>query len=160
MIQNKQTKDNCSIIPHFIGGSGQPCYPVTENYARSVLLIHKPWCPGNMSGIDGDVIAKFTSFLISTKCPACVKISFERVKARYITKMSHYEAVSGKMVDDGDEIDDNNLDDFTKDILSSVGSLAAKANGCVKTDAGYVFDRGIDHKWDEVVEEVRNQING
>ena len=54
------------------------------------------------------------------------------------------------------EIDDNNLDDFTKDILSSVGSLAAKANGCVKTDAGYVFDRGIDHKWDEVVEEVRN----
>jgi hypothetical protein len=160
MIQNKQTKDNCSIIPHFIGGSGQPCYPVTENYARSVLLIHKPWCPGNMSGIDGDVIAKFTSFLISTKCPACVKISFERVKARYITKMSHYEAVSGKMVDDGDEIDDNNLDDFTKDILSSVGSLTAKANGCVKTDEGYVFDRGIDHKWDEVVEEVRNQING
>lgn len=32
-----------TIIPHWIGGRGQPTYPVTHDYARMTLLVHKPW---------------------------------------------------------------------------------------------------------------------
>jgi len=36
-----------NIIPHFVGGSGQPCYPVSESYARTTLLINRPWSDHN-----------------------------------------------------------------------------------------------------------------
>eukprot|EP00978_Attheya_sp_CCMP212_P006514 scaffold15011_cov59-Attheya_sp.AAC.4 len=73
--------------------------------------------------------------------------------------MSHYEAVLGKMVDDGDVIEDDNLDDVTQDILSSVGSLTAKADDCVETDKGYIFDKGLKHAWDKEIEKVPDSDN-
>ena len=148
MKKKGQTKEQCTIIPHFIGGSGQPCYPVNENYARSILLIHKPWCPKNMNGIDKNVIAKFIEFLDSSLCPSSVKISYERVKARHETKMTHFECVSGDILDDEDIVEDDNLDCTTKDILASIGSLTAKAQDYVETDSGYTFDRGTSFAWD------------
>jgi hypothetical protein len=36
-------KSEISIIPHYVGANGQPKYPVTKEYAMSVLLVYKPW---------------------------------------------------------------------------------------------------------------------
>ena len=31
------------IVPHYVGGSRQPTYPVTKQYARAELIRHLPW---------------------------------------------------------------------------------------------------------------------
>ena len=30
-------------IPHFVGASSTPVYPITESYALSMLILHRPW---------------------------------------------------------------------------------------------------------------------
>jgi len=42
-IKNQSPKKGREYVPHYVGGSGQPVYPVTENYARIELMKHKPW---------------------------------------------------------------------------------------------------------------------
>ena len=63
-------------------------------------------------------------------------------------KRTHFECVSGDILDDEDIVDDDNLDCTTKDILASIGSLTAKAQDYVETDSGYTFDRGTSFAWD------------
>jgi len=41
-MKNQSSKKGREYVPHYIGGSGQPVYPVTENYARIELMKHKP----------------------------------------------------------------------------------------------------------------------
>jgi hypothetical protein len=33
-MKNQSSKKGREYVPHYVGGSGQPVYPVTENYAR------------------------------------------------------------------------------------------------------------------------------
>jgi hypothetical protein len=98
LYQDRKKKRNyqkCSI-PHFVGGSSQPRYPVTEEYARSSLLIYKPW-KGTLkhpTQLDKSYIEEFEQFLQSEDCPDAVKIPYERMKQRYISKTQHYEPTS------------------------------------------------------------------
>ena len=147
-------KEGRNIIPHFIGGSGQPCYPVSESYARHILLVHKPWCPRNLDEIEKDVISKFIVFLNSSECPSCVKISYERVKARYESKLTHHETIASSIDNTDDLGEDDNLDATTKDILASIGSLSAKAGDLVETENGYKFERGITFSWENTIHDV------
>ena len=38
-VERRTTKK--TVIPHWVGGRGQPTYPVTHDYARMTLLVHK-----------------------------------------------------------------------------------------------------------------------
>jgi hypothetical protein len=39
-MKNQSSKKGREYVPHYIGGSGQPVYPVTANYARIELMKH------------------------------------------------------------------------------------------------------------------------
>ena len=43
VTKNKNKSQYKEIIPHYVGGSGQPTYPITVNYARIKLMKHRPW---------------------------------------------------------------------------------------------------------------------
>ena len=43
-IKNKgEKRKRGSIIPHFVGINGTPKYPVTADYAKHQLIVHRPW---------------------------------------------------------------------------------------------------------------------
>ena len=72
-------------IMHISGLNGNPVYPVSYDYARSVLIFYKPW-----SGINKDllkdrsqVITEFNEFVNSSDCPISVKQAYTRAKLRY-----------------------------------------------------------------------------
>jgi hypothetical protein len=44
LSRNKNKKENKKIIiPHYVGSKCLPTFPPTKDYARSVLLLYKPW---------------------------------------------------------------------------------------------------------------------
>jgi len=83
-IKNGDKSGNTSrtYIPHFVGGSGQPKFPVTQSYARTVLLVHKPWSIRNPLPKDENFIEMFNNFLKEDNCPASVKIGYARAQLR------------------------------------------------------------------------------
>ena len=76
-------------IPHFVGVCGAPRYPVTKDYARHTLIVHKPWreYPSN----DTDWISEFNAFIHSPQCPLSARMAYQRVMKRYIDKTTHLE---------------------------------------------------------------------
>jgi len=78
-VSKRQKKE---YVPHYVGGSGQPIYPITENYARIELTKHKPWCSTHCLPSQEQMIEEFDRFLIDPECPTTVKLSFERAKLK------------------------------------------------------------------------------
>ena len=77
MIKNKSPKQAREYVPHYVGGSGQPVYPVTDNYARIELMKHKPWSSENDLPPLTKTIEEFEHFLQDPICPITVKLSYE-----------------------------------------------------------------------------------
>lgn len=75
-------------LPHFVGINGIPKYPVTDDYARHVLIVHKPWreYPSKLNWKK-----EFEKFINSNICPISAKMDYERVMSRYVDKMTSYE---------------------------------------------------------------------
>ena len=67
------------IIPHYLGGKSVPVYPPTDEYARSVLFLYKPW-HGSFQETDRSYLLEFKKFIISEECPLKVKIAYNRVR--------------------------------------------------------------------------------
>jgi len=80
--KEKLRSNTKEIIPHFVGGSGQPVFPVSQSYARTVLLVYKPWSNKNPLPKEDCYIATFNDFLNDQKCPASVKIGYARAEIR------------------------------------------------------------------------------
>jgi len=74
------------VVPHYVGGSGQPKYPVTRGYARATLIQHYPWSKSSPLPPEEDYISIFNNFFESSDCPASVKLAFERAKLRFYLK--------------------------------------------------------------------------
>ena len=73
-----ERNESITCIPHFVGGSGQPTYPVTQNYARTVLLIHSPWNEKDRPNPHQNWVSVFNEFIETSTCPQSVKIAYER----------------------------------------------------------------------------------
>lgn len=82
------------IIPNFIGGSGQPKYPVTKEYARTTLLIHRPWINGVPTYFEDfkSCIDEFKRFVNSDICPSSVKSTYDTVRRAFYRKTEEVTA--------------------------------------------------------------------
>ena len=95
------------IIPNFVGVSGTPTFPVTETYARHVLIVYKPRreYPKKM-----DWIFEFNNFINSKHCPDSARMGYERVMRRYYDKMMHYDPKSSQPDHSKNPVSDDDLD--------------------------------------------------
>ena len=93
IITQNRDPSKKQIIPHFVGISGSPKYPVTEEYARHTIIVHKPW---RNYPKDLDWISEFEFFINSKNCPPTAAIPYQRVMRRYIDKMTHYEPIASR----------------------------------------------------------------
>ena len=71
---------NCKYIPHYVGASSQPVYPPSQNYAKSIILLHTPWI--RRFDTNQDFVSIFSHLIEIRQLPDFVLIPFCRVKAR------------------------------------------------------------------------------
>ena len=88
-LKNNNDPTKKKIIPHFVGVNGAPKYPVTHDYARHTLIVHKPW--RTYPSPQTNWIDEFETFIHSPECPVSARVGYERVMRRYIDRMTHYE---------------------------------------------------------------------
>jgi len=62
LVKNKSSRQGREYVPHYVGGSGQPIFPVSENYARIELTKHKPWSINEPLPLSEDIINIFEGF--------------------------------------------------------------------------------------------------
>lgn len=128
------------IIPNFVGLSGTPCYPVTSEYARHTLIVHRPWreYPKNR-----EWIAEFNMFINSPEAPKSAKLTYQRVMQRYIDKLTHYEAKAHTVDHSGNPIlpEDEELMHLT--------GLKATDEYDPEDALFHKLEKGMDYKWDK-----------
>lgn len=141
--RKQRTNVSWSIIPHYVGGRSQPTYPVTEGYARSVLIIHRPWHASDKREKENEShIPDFEAFLGSNDCPDTVSIPYERVKNRYLKKTTNKEAVA-------EPITTRPVPEDESDVQDLLDIAATFCEGANSEDTTYNFDRGLDYDWGE-----------
>ena len=109
------------IIP--TGLNGNPVFPVSSSYARTVLLLHKPWSKSNPLGFESGgmvgLFPEFYQFLKSDLCPLNVRLDYASAKEKYDRGLRFLEVTN----DNGKSSsgDDSNVDD--PDLLMYVDAL-------------------------------------
>lgn len=127
------------VIPHFVGISGTPTFPVTESYARHVLIVYKPWrvYPKNL-----DWINEFDNFINSRKCPASARMGYERVMRRYHDKMMHYDPKASDP--------DHSKNPTSDDDLDLLALLSLNQPNFTDAESALLkgLDLGLEYEWD------------
>lgn len=144
-VRKKYGKDTI-IIPHYVGANGQPKYPPTMEYARSVLIVHKPWGDNKPKKRDGakEWITEFEEFVQLDECPEFVKLEYARVKERAQSKRP--EAVAGEECYD-DEVKAD-VDDEVKDLLSIITTKTISSDPFLNVNE-FKINRGLHHNWSQ-----------
>ena len=138
--ESKQGKK--PAIPHFIGVSGDPVFPVTESYARHVLIVYKPWqkYPDQKSWkYDFDI------FINGKDCPACARLPYNRVVQRYYDGLQFCDPKSSKI-----DHSLNNIDEDDELLLQLVGLKGNADISCFSEIAGH--EKGANFDWNKVSE--------
>ena len=143
--KQRRQKNAPKVIPHYVGGSSYPVYPASLSYARSVLLIHKPWHRKFETNVTRDCLKDFNEFIMSPQCPMKVKIAYECIKHRVITSSVHAEATSQVETVNYAEFS-LDIDKETADAVAISSTLNVDDNGD-DNDSGFQFDIGLDHNW-------------
>jgi hypothetical protein len=106
-VHREQIEGKKPVIPHYVGVSGHPCFPVSEQYARHVLVCYKPWrtYPNQKNWKE-----EFNTFINSPLCPKSARLTYDRVLQRHFegTKFVDLKAstvdYSGNPVSEEDRI--------------------------------------------------------
>lgn len=133
-------KPKTYILPNFVGLSGTPCYPVSSEYARHTLIVHRPWRV-YPNGIDW--IGEFNQFINSSVAPKAAKLTYQRVMQRHIDKMTHYDAKAHSVDHSGNPVSEED-----QDIMFLAG---LKANDEFDPDDAIFqnLEKGVDYAWDK-----------
>lgn len=138
-ITNNTDPNAKLMIPNFVGVNGSAVFPVTENYARHVLIAYRPWreYPANL-----EWKAEFEQFINSPTCPLAAQLPYRRVMLRHIEKMTHYQPKNATP-----DHSKNPIDPEDEEFMTLCG---LKTSDDVDHDTAVLqsIDRGLDYKWD------------
>lgn len=129
-----------SSVPHFTGINGQPVFPVTEEYARHVLIVYKPWrdYPKSTSWK-----SEFKTFIHSAQCPPSCKLSYDRVVQRFYDGTTYAESKTNEQSYAGNTMTEEDKQTL---ILAGLGNTqVADTDGLDVTR----IHRGLTHPWDK-----------
>ena len=126
------------IVPNFAGINGTPKFPVTDDYARHTIIVHKPWrtFPANIPWK-----AEFENFINGPTCSTSARLAYERVMRRFYDKMTHYEPKSASV-----DHSHNPVSEDDNDIMTLVG-LDAKEASTYESHLLQTMERGLDFEW-------------
>ena len=146
----KLTKHRVSI-PHPVGLSGKPIFPLTQEYAKCALLMHKPWTSTKPLLFEkkGDVTAveEYLAYIQDDKCSLHLKTTYEIALAMYIRDQCYVD------INDVRQYDSDDLDSDTEDIINAYGSKTAEAPDNDE------FDFGLSHDWSQS-QNIQRDVTG
>lgn len=132
------TKKN--VVPHFVGICGSPTYPVSENYAKQTLVIHKPW---RIYPTSDNWIKEFNNFINHPDAPVSATVPYQRAMQRYYAKTQFVEPVASKP-----DLSSRGISEETQELLDLVG-MAHTDNLDYDAQLLQSLDRGLNYHWDK-----------
>jgi hypothetical protein len=131
-------------IPMFTGARCEPVYPVTDAYARGVLLIYYPWHGRFMDDSKSENFIQIFKTWITDKlrCPSVVRLGYERAK-----RLKFSKEPTCKTADIEYEAMVVQPDEETQDLVDLVSTIFAKDDPASGT--GSPLDFGRDHNWSQ-----------
>jgi hypothetical protein len=137
IIHRQNVMGKKPAIPYYVGVKGYPTYPVTEGYARHVLIVYKPWrqYPNQASWLD-----EFNAFVNSSRCPKSATLSYNRVMRRYYDGTQFLEPTASASTCDSKMTDD----DAMVLLLAGLGLGDGEKYNDLDMDQ---IKRGIDFNW-------------
>lgn len=147
LVKNGKGGNQKEFVPHYVGGGGQPTYPISLNYARVELLKHRPWSKYYPlpTLTDDNTLNIFEEFRNSDQCPLSVNIALERVKNRKERQKRGYVEPTSEDVEVSQAIHPD-MDNETKDVVNATNHLMDTTNVFASMeDDG--FDIGRNYDW-------------
>jgi hypothetical protein len=140
-----------TIIPHFVGMSSSPTYPVTIAYARATLIIHMPWRePIFHTMPDTECINTFEQLVHSDSFPRSVKLAYNKERCRYYENTTYLEPIQRLECYDHDE------HQIAKEELELIRLMTSISTNVQKTlnIRGLEYDRGLTYDWSQRISQV------
>lgn len=155
IIKNNSSEEpKKEFIPHYVGGGGQPSYPISINFARTEMIKHIPWHKNNPlpTLTEANYIKLFNNFKESQYCPTSVSIAIERAQNRVQNYQKGIkEPVSEETIESQPINNYINLD--TQDLLKTSTNLRETINIFEKLEQ-QGLDIGKQYKWDKRIYKV------
>lgn len=129
-----------ALIPHYVGVCGTPKFPVTTDYAKHQLIVHKPWRSYPTSD---DWIAEFNCYINSPDASITAKLTYQRVHARFLSNTQHCQPTA-----DTYDHSKNPIDCSDKELLDLLG-IHNPAEGEIDDSILQHLDKGINFNWDK-----------
>lgn len=142
-VKNQASGDMLSKhqIPHFMGVQGYPCFPVSQAYAKQVLLVYKPWYGDYPKFTDWK--QEFDEFINSKHCPASARMTYDRVMQRHFDKTKFCEPKSHEPKYSLDNADPDDANDLLLVGLNGHSDGDDHESHLLKN-----LERGINYEWD------------
>ena len=152
-VNNRNEHDNI-VIPHFIGMTSTPTFPVTASYARATLIIHKPWRQAYFHKLtDTDCIQQFAKSIKDKTFPASVIMTYEKVKIQHSEDRTYVEPVQRT---ETFESDDHGITQEEAELIRLMSSLTANMGKSVNIK-GAEYSRGTDYDWSKRIYNVSSK---
>lgn len=126
-------------VPHYTGIMSTPTYPVTEEYARHVLIVYKSW---REYPSQTEWKRNFDDFIRSSNCPVSCRLHYDRVVQRHFEGTKFAEVTAGTA-------------EHNKNTTLEEDEIALALVGCngredLQLHDWNGIDKGIHFKWDQL----------
>lgn len=139
-VHREQILRKHAAIPHYVGVGGYPCFPISEGYARHVLVVYKPWSTyPNQKEWKRD----FNIFINSPSCPRSARLTYDRVMQRYYMRTTFVDPKASVVDYSGNPI---SQEDEAALLLTGLGADSTSNFGQDLLDG---IERGLDYQWDK-----------
>lgn len=127
-----------SYVPHYVGVKGHPTFPVSQGYARHVLIVYRPWrtYPALLQWQ-----SEFQSFINSRRCPLSAKLTYKRVVQRYYDGTKFVEPTSSQPSQGNNLLSDSDEEAL---LLAGLGQLPVEAMHSYDLTS---IKKGVDFLW-------------
>ena len=96
-VNKRKINSNRLVISHFVGPNTWSMWPVTEEYAKCMLKIYKPW-HGNFDDTlkSKNIITEYNKLLSSLECPKTLKYTSDQALETFSDSKQRHQPTSKK----------------------------------------------------------------
>jgi len=141
-------------IPHYVGGGGQPTYPININFARTEMIKHIPWHKNQPLPpiTEENYISMFNNFQKTQYYPPSVYISIKRAQNRIENYQKGIKEPTSNEVVNSQPVQ-NNISTDIQDLLKTTTNLKDTTNIFEKLEQ-QGFDIGKHYNWNKRIYKV------
>jgi hypothetical protein len=150
----KNDSDKKEFIPHYVGGGGQPTYPISINFESTELIKHVPWHKQNPLPIitETNYIKLFKHFHNSQYCPTSVSISVKRAQNRIERLKRGIKEPISEEITESQPLEEN-VNEDVKIILQATTNINEMSNIFDKLEQ-QGLDIGKNYNWNKKIYKV------